>query len=767
MPRQLFRLRGMACAACASAVERTIVAVPGVDACQVNFAAAQATVECAPAVPALTTAIQQAVAQAGYGADPIPPNALTPLAEEDDPQAAAALRQLNRQVAFSLGVSILLVLGMLPAMTGLHLPWWPLGWLHRPWVQLVLTVPVMGWAGRSFFVRAWAGLRRGTTTMDTLVALGTGAAFVYSLAVTVAPQWFAQSGFQAQVYFEAAVVIIALVLLGKRLETRARHQTTAALRQLVALRPTTAWRIIGDAPAATPVEPLTETLAEVPIETIQVGDVVLVRPGETIPIDGTVVAGHSTVDESMVSGESRPVAKQPGDEVIGATLNQSGALRCRVERVGTDTFLAQMVQLVQDAQGSKAPIQRLADRVVARFVPVVLAVALVTFGLWWGITGQVAPALVASVGVLVIACPCALGLATPTAIMVGTGQGARHGILVKNGATLELAQQLQTVVFDKTGTLTQGQPAVTDVLVTRPALDVAPDSTQLLSWAASLEQQSEHPLGAAVVTHAQQQGVPLVAVEQAVATAGSGIQGRVAGQQVLLGRRGWLEDQGIDCTTTLPWAGLEAEGKTLIWQAVAGQLVAILAVTDGIKPEAAQAVAALQRLGLAVVMLTGDTRPSAEVVAQAVGISNVIAEVRPAQKVVTLQHLQAQGQRVAMVGDGINDAPALAQAEVGLALGTGTDIALAASDITLISGDLQGVVAAVELARATLSTIRQNLAFAFIYNIVAIPVAAGLFYPLLGWQLNPMVAGAAMALSSLSVVGNALRLRRFRPRYGA
>jgi len=402
--------------------------------------------------------------------------------------------------------------------------------------------------------------------------------------------------------------------------------------------------------------------------------------------------------------------------------------------------------------------------VVARFVPVVLAVALVTFGLWWGITGRVGPALVASVGVLVIACPCALGLATPTAIMVGTGQGARHGILVKNGATLELAQQIQTVVFDKTGTLTQGQPAVTDMLVTRDAAETGVDPTQLLSWAASLEQQSEHPLGVAVVAHAQQQGVPLVMVDQAVATAGSGIQGTVAGRQVRLGRRGWLEDQGIDCTTALPWAALETEGKTLIWQAVDHRLVAILGVTDGIKPEAARTVASLQRLGLRVVMLTGDTRPSAEAVAQAVGIADVIAEVRPAQKVATLQMLQAQGQRVAMVGDGINDAPALAQAEVGLALGTGTDIALAASDITLISGDLQGVVTAVELAHATLTTIRQNLGFAFIYNIVAIPVAAGLFYPLLGWQLNPMVAGAAMALSSLSVVGNALRLRRFRPR---
>ncbi len=787
MEKATLKLRGMSCASCVNSIEDAIYSVPGVQQCSVNFGAEQATVEYDPRRTDLQT-IQDAVHTAGYSAYALQEQNL--MVGEDDAEKTVRLREsryLLRKVIVAGIIGAVLVIGSLPMMIGLNLSFIP-AWLHNSWVQLVLTTPVLFWCGADFFKNTWKALKRHAATMDTLVALGTGAAYLYSLFATLFPSFFRSQGLTPDVYYEAAVVIIALILLGRWLENRAKGQTSEAIRKLIGLQAKTA-RLIRNGREI-----------DVLIEQVQIDDIVLVRPGEKIPVDGEVIDGTSTVDEAMVTGESVPTKKQPGDEVIGATINKTGSFKFRATRVGKDTVLAQIVQLVQQAQGSKAPIQRLADQVTGWFVPVVIAIAILSFIIWYNIMGNMTLALITTVGVLIIACPCALGLATPTSVMVGTGKGAENGILIKGAESLELAHKIQTIVLDKTGTITQGKPTVTD-FVTVNGIGNS-DEIKLIQLAASVERNSEHPLAEAVVRYAQSQVetrlilaqtrlIASVQVKDFEAVAGSGVQGIVANRFVQIGTQRWMEELNIN-TQALQQdkERLEYLGKTAVWLAVDGEIKGLMGIADAIKPTSTQAVKALQRLGLEVVMLTGDNRRTAESIAREVGIKRVLAEVRPEQKAAVIKSLQAEKTRrrgdkktwrkessprprvpmssrqsiVAMVGDGINDAPALAQADVGIAIGTGTDVAIAASDITLISGDLQGIVTAIQLSRATIRNIRQNLFFAFIYNVAGIPIAAGILFPIFGWLLNPMIAGAAMAFSSVSVVTNALRLRNFQPK---
>ncbi|MEH1937930.1 MAG: heavy metal translocating P-type ATPase [Nostoc sp.] len=756
------KLRGMSCAACATNIEKAIRSVPGVIDCNVNFGAEQAAIKYDRSLANLEK-IQAAIASAGYSSDSLQEELLS---EEDDAEKAsrqALQRKLSLKVVVGGVISIFLFLGSLPMMTGLNLPLIP-SFLQNPWVQLVLTTPVVFWCGGSFYRNGWKTLKRHTATMDTLIALGTSAAYLYSLFVTVFPNFFIAQGLIPHVYYEVAAFVITLILLGRLLENRARGQTSEAIRKLIGLQARDA-RVVRDGREI-----------DLPIAQVRINDVILVRPGEKIPVDGEVISGASTVDEAMVTGESLPVKKQPGDEVIGATINGAGAFQFRVTRVGNDTFLAQIVKLVQQAQGSKAPIQRLADQVTGWFVPAVIAVAIATFVIWFNFTGNLTLATMTTVGVLIIACPCALGLATPTSVMVGTGKGAENGILIKGADSLELAHKIQTIVLDKTGTLTEGKPTVTDFVTVNGTANG--NEIKLLQLAATVERNSEHPLAEAVVKYAQSQEVSLIDAKNFVANAGSGVQAVVSNQLVQIGTQRWLTELGINTISLQPYKDAwEAAGKTVILIAVDGELQGIMGIADALKPSSAAVVKALQKLGLEVVMLTGDNRKTADAIALQVGIQRIFAEVRPDQKAAIIQSLQGEIERflkskiqnpkskiVAMVGDGINDAPALAQADVGIAIGTGTDVAIAASDITLISGDLQGIVTAIQLSRATINNIRQNLFFAFIYNVIGIPIAAGILFPIFGWLLNPIIAGAAMALSSLSVVSNALRLRNFQPK---
>jgi Cu+-exporting ATPase len=543
-----------------------------------------------------------------------------------------------------------------------------------------------------------------------------------------------------------SVVVITLILLGKLFENRAKGETSEAIRKLIGLQAKTA-RVLRDGKES-----------DIPIEDVQINDIVLVRPGEKIPVDGEAIAGNSTVDESMVTGESIPIEKKVGDRVIGATMNKSGSLQIKASHIGKDSVLSQIVQLVKDAQGSKAPIQRLADQVTGWFVPVVISIAIATFIIWFEIMGNITLATISAVGVLIIACPCALGLAAPTSIMVGTGKGAENGILIKDAGSLELAHKIQTIVLDKTGTLTEGKPVVTDIF------SIKKNDDELLKLVAAIERNSEHPLAEAVVNHAKQKNITIPEVTDFMAIAGSGVQGKVDNSLVMVGTRRWMDELKIDTSEIHQYQdSWETGGKTVVLVAVDNTACGLIGIADKLKPSSQVAVAALQRMKIEVVMLTGDNQSTAEAIAREVGIKRVFAGVRPDQKVAKIRELQAESKVVAMVGDGINDAPALAQADVGLAIGTGTDVAIAASDITLISGDLQGIVTAIQLSRATISNIQQNLFFAFIYNVAGIPIAAGILYPFFGWLLNPIIAGGAMALSSLSVVTNALRLRNFRP----
>ena len=744
------KLKGMSCAACANNVERAILAVAGIIDCHVNFGAEQVTISYEPQQTNLAK-IQAAIADAGYSSFQLD-------VEGEDTAATASKLAAEQELILKLRtgvvISIILFFGSLPMMTGLHLPFVPKV-LHHPWLQLALTTPVEFWCGGSFFHNAWKSLKRRTATMDTLIALGTGTAYFYSLFVTLFPDLFISQGLEIHVYYEVAAMVVTLILLGRFLEHRARGKTSEAIHKLMGMQAKTARVIRGGLEM------------DVPIDEVIVNDLILVRPGEKIPVDGKVVDGNSTVDEAMVTGESVPVRKQLGDEVIGATINKTGSFKFKATRVGKDTFLAQIVKLVQEAQGSKAPIQRLADQVTGWFVPSVIAIAIFTFIIWFSITGNFTLAMMTMVGVLIIACPCALGLATPTSVMVGTGKGAENGILIKSAESLELAHKINTIVLDKTGTLTQGKPTVTDFVTIKGTANG--NELQLLKLAASVEQNSEHPLGEAVVKYTINQAVSLADVKNFLAIVGSGVQGIVYDNLVQVGTQRWFTELGIDTDILKPHqSDWEGEGKTVIWLAVNGSLEAIMAIADALKPSSLTAVKALQKLGLEVVMLTGDNQQTAQTIADKVGITQVFAQVRPDQKAAMIKSLQQRKvgnkfQIVAMVGDGINDAPALAQADVGIAIGTGTDVAIAASDITLISGDLQAIVTAIQLSRATINNIRQNLFFAFIYNIIGIPIAAGILYPFFGWLLNPIIAGAAMAFSSVSVVSNALRLRNFQP----
>ncbi len=745
------KLRGMSCAACASNIEQAIRSVPGVLECSVNFGAEQASITYDREQTDLGE-IQEAVSEAGYSSFSLQEQEM--VTGEDDEEKTARMaeqRTLTRKVWVGGIISTILMIGGLPAMTGLHIPLIP-PWLHNFWLQAILTAPVMFWCGQQFFVNGWKAFKRHNATMDTLIALGTAAAYFYSLFVTIFPGFLTSQGLTPAVYYEVAAIVITLILLGRLFENRARGQTSEAIRKLMGLQARTA-RIIRNGQEQ-----------EVPINQVLRGDVIVVRPGEKIPVDGEIISGSSTIDESMVTGESVPVKKQAGDEVIGATINKTGSFQFRATRVGKDTFLAQIVKLVQEAQGSKAPIQRLADQVTGWFVPAVIAIAILTFLIWFNVMGNLTLAIITTVEVLIIACPCALGLATPTSIMVGTGKGAENGILIKGAESLELSHKIQTIVLDKTGTLTQGKPTVTDFVTVNGTANG--NEMYLIQLSASLEHHSEHPLAEAVVRYAESQQVELKDVQEFEAIAGSGVQGYVLGHLVQIGTQRWMQELNIDTQSLQDRKDhLEASGKTAVWLTVDGTMQAVLGIADALKPSSVAAVRALKRMGLQVVMLTGDNQRTAEAIAREVGIVRVLAEVRPDQKVATVQALQAEGKIVAMVGDGINDAPALAQADVGIAIGTGTDVAIAASDITLISGDLQGIVTAIQLSRATMHNIRQNLFFAFIYNVAGIPIAAGILYPFFGWLLSPVIAGAAMAFSSVSVVSNALRLRNFQPRH--
>ena len=667
-------------------------------------------------------------------------------------ELARELSRLRRRLLVAALLTALVLLSSLaPMLGGPQLPFLPV-WFISPWTQLLLTTPVLFWCGRDFYSGALSAFRQHSADMNTLVAAGTGIAWLMSLFTTCFPQVLIAEGLPADVYYETAAVIVTLVLLGRLLEARARGQTSAAIRHLLQLQPPTA-RVLRDG------QPI-----EIPVSQLVVGDLVQVRPGEKIPVDGQLIEGSSWVEESMLTGEATAVAKAPGDQVIGASLNRSGSFRFRVSRVGADTVLAQIVALVRQAQSSRTRVQRLADQVVGWFVPVVIAIAIASFVVWFLISGNPVLATLFLVSVLVIACPCALGLATPTSIMVASGKGAENGLIFRSAEALETAGKLRTIVIDKTGTLTRGQPQVTDF--ERLSGGVLKADT-LLALVAALESRSEHPLAEAIVAYArprsQQRELP--AVEGFEAVAGCGVRGAIAGRELLIGTPRWLRQLGIDTAALQPLVEeLEAAACSVATVVVDGRIEACFGISDPLKPSSAAAVAALRRQGLQLVMLSGDARRTAELVAGQAGIERVIAEVRPADKAAVIRQLQAQGEGpVAMVGDGINDAPALAQADVGIAMGTGTDVAIAASDITLISGNLAGVPAAIELSRQAMANIRQNLFFAFAYNVAGIPIAAGLLFPLTGWLLSPMIAGAAMAFSSLSVVGNALRLRRFRP----
>lgn len=721
------KLYGMSCAACANRIEKILGGLPGVITAAVSFAAEKAVVEYLPAQIS-PGEMRKALAEFGYeaaeAADEVGPGV-------DREQAAreTEIRRLTRLFVFAAVFSLPLLSVMFFEFFGVHPP----ALLMNPYFQFILATPVQFIPGLQFYRGAYHALKAKSANMDVLIAMGTSAAYFYSVAMT-----FLGAG---PVYYESAAVIITLILLGKLLEAIAKGRTSEAIKKLMGLQPKTA-RVIREGQEL-----------DIPIAEVVVGDLILVRPGEKIPVDGIVRSGSSTVDESMLTGESIPVDKKPGDEVIGATLNKHGSFKFEATKVGKDTALAQIIKLVEDAQGSKAPIQRLADIISGYFVPAVVGVAAVTFVAWYLIGGDFTRALINFTAVLVIACPCALGLATPTAIMVGTGKGAEHGILIKGGEYLEKAHQITAVVLDKTGTITKGRPTVTDVI----AVDQG-NEDEVIRLAAIAERGSEHPVGEAIIEEAKAKGLELGDPESFAAIPGQGVRAVVAGRPVLFGNRKLMEAGQVDIRPLQERVEqLEAQGKTAITLAVDGRALGVIAVADTLKETSAEAIRELQQMGIEVYMITGDNRRTAHAIAEQVGITQVLAEVLPENKAEEVAQLQAAGHVVAMVGDGINDAPALAAADVGMAIGTGTDVAMAAADITLMRGDLRGIVDAIRLSKQTMRIVKQNLFWAFAYNSAGIPIAA------LGF-LSPMLAGAAMALSSVSVVSNSLRLKRFRPR---
>ena len=728
-------VKGMHCAACVGKVERALAGVPGVEKAQVNLATERATVWIDPARAGVPD-LRRAVAAAGYTV----PEETAPSPARERAEKAAGDRALRRKVVVGAALSLPVLLGSMHEL----FPWAP-AWLRNPWLLLALTTPVQFWVGWEFHVAFLRELRHRAASMSTLVSIGTNAAYFFSLAVTMWPHAFMSAG--AMPYYEASAVLMTFLVLGRWLEARARGGTSEAIRRLLDLRPRTA-RVLRDG-----VE------QDRPVADVLVGDLVRVRPGERVPVDGELVEGESTVDESMLTGESLPVLKTPGSAVVGGSVNRTGTFTVRATRIGADTTLARIIRLVEEAQGSKAPIQRLADRVAAVFVPIILVIAALTFVVWWlaGPAPSFFHALTNAVGVLVIACPCAMGLATPTAIMVATGRGAELGVLIRNAEALEQLQRVRVVVLDKTGTLTVGKPVVTDVVAVPGAA-----SDEVLALAAAAEQGSEHPLGEAIVAEAKARGLALPPVSGFQAAPGHGVTARGPDALIRVGNREFIVSRGANVTALEPQARALAEaGKSVVYVGFRGALLGIVAVADVLKPGAREVVAALRAQRLEAIMLTGDNRVTAEAIAREAGITRVLADVLPERKAQEIAALQQRSQRVAMVGDGINDAPALAQADVGIAMGSGTDVAIDAADVTLMRGDLHGLMTAIALSRRTIRVVKENLVWAFGYNLVLVPVAAGVLYPIAGIQLSPLLAGAAMALSSVSVVLNSLRLKRF------
>ncbi len=732
---------GLHCAACVGRVQVALEKSPGVKQAVVNLMTNTATVSFDPGT-VTPQRLVETIVEAGYGAE-IPP-ADQSATEEQDRQDAARTAEYHDYLrkgvsSLAVGVAMMAVMALPMHRT--------MSWTWLPGLMLAVTTAVMAWAGRHFYTRAVMAFRHHSADMNTLISVGTGAAYLYSLVATVAPQLFTRHGVAPDLYYEAVVVIIALILIGNALEARAKGATAGAVRRLLDLQPKSA-RVLRHGAEV-----------DVPVEQVARGEEIVVRPGERIPVDGAVTSGASAVDESMLTGEPMPVAKAAGDRVVGGTINGRGSFQFRATTLGAESTLARIVKMMKDAQGTRAPIQRVADRISAVFVPVVLSIALATFVAWYLAMGSdgLVRAIAAGVTVLIIACPCAMGLAVPTAVMVATGRGAELGVLIKGGAALERAGELTTIVLDKTGTVTEGKPVVTDV---RLAPGATVDEPTMLALAAALESRSEHPIAAAIMQRAPK-GPKVNSFE---AVAGQGAIGVVDGRSVCVGNAALMADWSVDVSKLAAESdALAAEAKTVVFVAIDAKLAGVLAIADPIKATSREAVQRFLAMGLDVVLLTGDQPRAAAAIARASGISTVIAGVLPEGKRDAIQRLQQQGKVVAMIGDGINDAPALAQADVGIAVGTGTDVAIEASDVTLMRGDLRAAADAIGLARATMATMRQNLFWAFAYNTIGIPVAAGVLYPAFGIALNPMIASAAMAMSSVSVITNSLRLRRYRP----
>ena len=744
--KSIFPVSGMTCASCVARVEEALLSVSGVISANVNLASEKVTVEYLDGT--VFPDLRRAVEEAGYE--------LGSEAETLEDVSAASQRELqgirNRFIVAAILASSIMALMWIPSFAG------------KPYLLWALATPVQFWAGLRFYKGAWGALKHRTTDMNTLIAVGTSAAYLYSMIAVLFPGLFTSAEVELGLYFDTSAMIIALILLGRFLEARARGQTSEAIKKLIGLQPKTAL-VIRDGKEM-----------EITVDDIQVGDLILVRPGERIPVDGIIRQGYSSIDESMLTGESIPVEKKIGDEVIGASINKTGSFQFEATKVGKDTTLAQIIRMVDEAQGSKAPIQRLADVIASYFVPIVIGIAIITFIIWYfmGPSPALTFAILNSVAVLIIACPCALGLATPTAVIVGTGKGAEYGVLIRSAETLERSHKIGAVLLDKTGTLTLGEPQVTDILA-------LPSSSQeeVLRLAASAERDSEHPLGKAIVRAASEKKLQIPSASDFNAIPGHGVEALVEGKRLLLGNLRLMSEKKL----SLNGLGREAEllwtkGKTVMFLGIDSQVVGIIALADTLKPHAKAAVDALHDMGIEVIMLTGDNRRTAEAIAREAGIDRVLAEVLPEHKAQEVKKLQQEGKVVAMVGDGINDAPALAQADVGIAIGTGTDVAMEAGDITLISGDLSGIVTSISLSKRTMRTIKQNLFWAFAYNTTLIPVAAGVLYFVFGHTgvpsglhfilgnygfLNPILAAAAMAASSITVVSNSLRLKRFRP----
>jgi len=746
LEKSIFPVEGMSCASCVARVEQALSGVPGVVSASVNLASEKATVEYVEGMDIAD--LRRAVADAGYK--------LGLEAQTLEDVISAAQREIwgmrNRFVVAAILAALVMALMWAPEFAG------------KPYLLWVLATPVQFWAGWRFYQGAWGALRHRTADMNTLIATGTSAAYFYSLVAVLFPALFTIGGIEPSLYFDTSAMIIALILLGRFLEARAKGQTSAAIKKLIGLKPKTAL-VIRDGKER-----------EILVDDVQLGDIILVRPGERVPVDGVVRQGYSSIDESMITGESIPTEKKVGDGVIGGTINKTGSFQFEATKVGKDTTLARIIRLVEEAQGGKAPIQRLADVIASYFVPIVIGIAIITFIIWFfiGPAPSLTFALLNFIAVLIIACPCALGLATPTAIMVGTGRGAEYGILIRSPEALERSHQLTTVLLDKTGTLTRGQPGVTDIVASPPW-----SKEEVLRLAASAEYGSEHPLGEAIVRAAADKKLELSSASDFKAIPGLGVEALVENKKLLLGNLRLVGERGLSLNGLEKEAErLRAKGKTVMFLGIDNRVAGIIALADTIKPGAKAAMRALHKMGIEVAMLTGDNWRTAEAIAKEVGIDRVLAEVLPEHKAQEVKKLQGEGRVVAMVGDGINDAPALAQADVGIAIGSGTDVAMETGDITLISGDLMGIVTAISLSKRTMRTIKQNLFWAFAYNTALIPVAAGVLYLAFGKSgvpsgfhfilgeygfLNPILAAAAMAASSITVVFNSLRLRQFKP----